>query len=385
MLKKIGEFFDVILNPVQSVPVGSYQLQGNREGQLPYRLNLRVEPDGTGILIIDASTVLHLNRTAADYAYHLVQHTPPEETARLIAERYNVSLEQAQQDFTDFSERINTLVHTTDLDPVTYLDMERVEPYSRKLRAPYRLDCALTYQVSGNASQDAAPSERVSHELSTLEWCTILEKASSIGIPHVVFTGGEPTLRADLPDLIAKTEELGIVSGLLTDGLRFIDPTYVKTVLTSGLDHIMLLCDPDDARFWVALHNLIADDIAVTVHFTLTAHNQEQASAVLQKLANGDVRSLSLSAADPALEDALFVLQDIAQHIGFSLVWDLPVPYSNCNPIALEIKNGPRTSQRGSRAWLYVEPDGDVLPDQGVNRVLGNMLNDPWSSIWKKR
>ncbi|NMB62416.1 MAG: hypothetical protein GYA18_08770, partial [Chloroflexi bacterium] len=78
MLKKIGEFFDVILNPVQTVPVGSYQLQGDREGQLPYRLNLRVEPDGTGILIIDASTVLHLNRTATDYAYHLVQHTPPE-------------------------------------------------------------------------------------------------------------------------------------------------------------------------------------------------------------------------------------------------------------------------------------------------------------------
>ncbi len=129
----------------------------------------------------------------------------------------------------------------------------------------------------------------------------------------------------------------------------------------------------------------MAGDIAVTVHFTLTAQNQEQAASILQKLANGDVRSLSLSAADPALEDALFVLQDIAQHIGFSLVWDLPVPYSNCNPIALELKNSPLTSQKGSRTWLYVEPDGDVLPEQGVNRVLGNILNDPWYSIWKKR
>jgi len=32
---------------------------------------------------------------------------------------------------------------------------------------------------------------------------------------------------------------------------------------------------------------------------------------------------------------------------------------------------------------LYVEPDGDVLPAQGVNRVLGNILTDPWKKIWK--
>ncbi|MBE9474690.1 MAG: hypothetical protein IMY85_07340, partial [Chloroflexi bacterium] len=33
-------------------------------------------------------------------------------------------------------------------------------------------------------------------------------------------------------------------------------------------------------------------------------------------------------------------------------------------------------------AWLYVEPDGDVLPDQDINQVLGNLLNDPWETIW---
>ena len=34
------------------------------------------------------------------------------------------------------------------------------------------------------------------------------------------------------------------------------------------------------------------------------------------------------------------------------------------------------------KAWLYVEPDGDVLPAQGVSRVLGNFLTDPWEKIW---
>ncbi len=32
---------------------------------------------------------------------------------------------------------------------------------------------------------------------------------------------------------------------------------------------------------------------------------------------------------------------------------------------------------------LYVEPDGDVLPAQGIaNQILGNLLRDPWEKIY---
>jgi MoaA/NifB/PqqE/SkfB family radical SAM enzyme len=40
--------------------------------------------------------------------------------------------------------------------------------------------------------------------------------------------------------------------------------------------------------------------------------------------------------------------------------------------------------QGGGRAWLYVEPDGDALPTQGVDRVLGNVLRDSWADIWAR-
>jgi MoaA/NifB/PqqE/SkfB family radical SAM enzyme len=66
-----------------------------------------------------------------------------------------------------------------------------------------------------------------------------------------------------------------------------------------------------------------------------------------------------------------------------SLVWDLPVPYSAQNPVALEVA-GPGLVEGAGRGWLYVEPDGDVLPAQGVNQVLGKILKDPWEKIWKK-
>jgi MoaA/NifB/PqqE/SkfB family radical SAM enzyme len=35
------------------------------------------------------------------------------------------------------------------------------------------------------------------------------------------------------------------------------------------------------------------------------------------------------------------------------------------------------------RAWLYIEPDGDVLPAKGSDQILGNILKDSWDRIWK--
>ena len=53
-----------------------------------------------------------------------------------------------------------------------------------------------------------APTKRVDRELTTNEWQTIMDKAWAVGIPHLTFTGGEPTLRDDLPALIAHAEKL---------------------------------------------------------------------------------------------------------------------------------------------------------------------------------
>jgi MoaA/NifB/PqqE/SkfB family radical SAM enzyme len=61
------------------------------------------------------------------------------------------------------------------------------------------------------------------------------------------------------------------------------------------------------------------------------------------------------------------------------LVWDLPGPYSNRNPISLELES---QHKGDGRAWLYIEPDADVLPAQGIDTILGNILLDPWAQIW---
>lgn len=386
MFKKIENLFDELFDAAKPLPSGIYQYQSPAGVEPPYKWHLRIDADGSGLLVINASTVLHLNQTAAEYAYHTIFGKNPQEIASLVAERYDVTPDQAASDLQEFMDKVNTLVSTEDLDPVTYLDMERVAPYSGKMSAPYRLDCALTYRLSPGAAGDAAPTERVARELSTEEWKTVLDKAWGAGIPHIIFTGGEPTLREDLPELIAYTEKTGLVSGLLTDGLKFVDKKYLILILQNGLDHIMLLADDGSRDFWKALKALIAVDIAVTVHATLTGENSKSFQKLLEKLSSEGVTTLSLSTADESLAGALESARQCAAGLGMRLVWDLPVPYSTFNPVALELRAGSDKAPEGAgTAWLYVEPDGDVLPAQGVNRVLGNLLVDPFARIWKRR
>jgi MoaA/NifB/PqqE/SkfB family radical SAM enzyme len=276
---------------------------------------------------------------------------------------------------------VEAVLHTTDLDPVTYLDFERRDPYSPEISAPYRLDCALTYRLPEGENIHYAPTERAKDELAAAEWKTILEKAWTAGIPHVVFTGGEPAMRDDLPELIAHAEKIGQVCGLLSGSIRIADAGYLKSLLDSGLDHLMFLLQPDNEKSWTAVRNAMQADLFTTVHLTLDRGLAAQAVEILEKLQQAGVKEISLSASDTAGAEALVALRDRAADLGLSLQWDLPVPYSAANPVAKEI--GAPSSGAG-KAWLYVEPDGDVLPEQGVNRVLGNFLRDPWESIWSR-
>jgi organic radical activating enzyme len=384
MKKRIDAFYDRIFKQVLPIPVGIYHFQTPPDSPKQYRLHLRLDECGEGILILNARTVLHLNQTATEYAYHIIKQTPPDQIASEMKRRYNVSKQKTQQDFADFYKQITTLVETPELDPDIYIDLSRIDPYSKDISAPYRLDCALTYKTSSQEGKNVAPSERVKRELTTDEWRTILGKAWQAGIPHVVFTGGEPTLRPDLLDLIAYAEQLGQVSGILTDGLRLAETKFLHQLLQSGLDHIMLLLDDNDERAWEAIRDVIAEDIHLTVHLTITKSNMKKAGEILDRLLKMDVKTLSLSISETSLKDEIKKTQQLAADKGLTLVWDLPVPYSGFHPIALELEEHEKPSQGAGKAWLYVEPDGDVLPEQGINKVLGNLLTDEWSSIWEK-
>lgn len=366
---------------VQPLPVGVYHKQDVQD-EKPYRVHLRLRPDGSGLFILNASTVLQLNATAAEYAYHFIRGTEPDEAVREIASRYRVSKDVARQDYQDFLERIQTLISTPDLDPISFLDFERAAPHSADLAAPLRLDCALTYRLRADSDAEYAPTKRVDRELTTGEWRTILDKAWQAGVPHVTFTGGEATLRDDLPELIAHAEKNGQVCGLLTDGLRLLEDDYLHLLLQTGLDHLLFLLQPENENSWLALEKAMAEDIFVTVHLTLNPGNIDSAGEILERLAKLNVASLSLTASDASLRDRFDALRDKAAARGLTLKFDLPVPYSSSNPVVYEAAEY-TVPEGAGKAWLYVEPDGDVLPSQGSSaNILGNLLRDEWKAVY---
>jgi len=373
--------FRRLFKAVHPIPEGMYHYQAPLDDSRNYRLHLRVDTGGNGILIINASTILHLNQTATEYAYYLIQNEPVDEVVKKMATRYQVDPQNARNDYLDLTERIQLLINTPDLDPVTFLDFELQQPFSGGLSAPYRVDCALTYQLPSDTPIEDAPIERVARELNTDEWMKILDKTWEAGIPHVVFTGGEATLRNDLPDLIAYAEKNGQISGLLTDGFKLVDKIYLQKLLGTGLDHIMILLQPDRESSWKAVENTMVEDLSVAVHLTITHANQSQASTILEKLSNIGVKQISLSIEDNTLSASLQAAREKAASLHLDLVWNLPVPYSSMHPVALEMGDG--FIEGAGAAWLYIEPDGDVCAAQGAPKVLGNLLHDPWESIWK--
>jgi hypothetical protein len=367
---------------VKPLPEGTHHMQGMLEDEKPYRLHLRLRKDGSGTLVVNASTILHLNATAAEYAYHFIKGTPAAEAAREISARYRISKGIAQEDYQDFVGRIRALLETPDLDPVSFLDFERVAPHSGDLTAPLRLDCALTYRLPAETDAEYAPAKRVERELTTEEWAQILDIAWGEGVPHVTFTGGEATLREDLPDLIAHAEKNGQVCGLLTDGLKLADKSYLHTLLNTGLDHLLFLLQPEKQASWKALETIMPEDLFTTVHITVTEKTLATMDETLQKLAGLGATSLSLSLADLAIHASLDEVRDKAANLGLQLAFDLPVPYSMDNPVTLETAQDDVPPGAG-KSWLYVEPDGDVLPAQGMaGQVLGNLLRDPWNKIY---
>jgi MoaA/NifB/PqqE/SkfB family radical SAM enzyme len=184
--------------------------------------------------------------------------------------------------------------------------------------------------------------------------------------------------------LIAHAEKNGQVCGLLSDGLRFSDPEYLELLLQTGLDHVLFLLQPENDKSWKALEKVMAADIFVTVHMTLNEENIQNAEEVLERLAKVEVKSLSLTSSADSLRDRYDALRDKAAALGLTLKFDLPVPYSASNPVVYEAQEGTIPEGAG-KAWLYVEPDGDVLPSQGQSeKVLGNLLRDDWTKIRMK-
>ena len=304
---------------------------------------------------------------------------------------------------------MSTLAQTEEVCPVSFLNVKQVEPFTQPLSAPLRMDLALTFQCQNNCVHCYAGGPHATSELTTQQWKEVIKKLQQIGVFIVTFTGGEPTLREDLPELLKYAQDTGIVTGLITNGRRLKDKKYVESLENAGLDFVQITLESHkDAVHdkitgvkgsWketvTGIKNAVKTQIYVTTNTTLNKYNatdfldtidfiKKQGVAVFgcnSLIYSGKAVKISneFALSIETLKELLPKIKEKANHIGLKFLWYTPTQYCHLDPVKLGL--GVKSCTAAS-VNMCVGPNGDVYPCQSYFESLGNILKDDWRRIW---
>jgi radical SAM protein with 4Fe4S-binding SPASM domain len=360
-------------------------------------------------MVINGNNVLHLNNSATSFAYFFMQGLPENEVIDKICSLYKVKPEQAKKDYEKLVYTISTLAQTQKIDPVTFLEIEKEEPFSYEYSAPLRMDMALTFRCQNNCVHCYAGGPHKVPELTTAEWKTVIDKLNEVGVFILTFTGGEPTLRDDLSELLQYAQTKGIVTGLITNGRKLKDKEYVALLEKSGLDFVQITLESYKPTVhdvmtgamgsWketvVGIKNAVKSKIYVSTNTTLSKQNAGHFLTTIDYIHEFGVNafgcnSLIYSGKAPKasnefalttgeLKELLPQVRDKAQMLGLKFLWYTPTQYCEFDPVQLGLG---LKSCTAAMINACVGPNGDVYPCQSYFESLGNIITESWEKIW---
>jgi radical SAM protein with 4Fe4S-binding SPASM domain len=390
------------------IPQGRYTYRG-KEDFTGLALQLRVEPDGQGLLVINANTVLYLNETATAHAFFFMQGMTTDEAAKKIRRMYRVNKKTARNDHERLIYTVTTLAQTEEVCPISFLNVQRVEPFTQEFSAPLRVDLALTFRCQNNCVHCYAGGPHETSELTTEQWKEVIDLLHQIGVFILTFTGGEPTLREDLPELLLHAQNKGLVTGLITNGRKLKDRTYVETLEKTGLDFIQVTLESHKPKIhdlitatkgsWketvAGIKNIIPTQIYATTNTTLSKYNASnflETIDFLKRLGvaafgcnsliySGKANAVSEEFALPleTLTELLPKVHDKANQLGLKFLWYTPTQYCRFDPVKLGLGVKSCTA---AKINMCIGPNGDVYPCQSYFESLGNIFKDNWKKIW---
>ncbi len=371
------------------------------------QIHLRVEPDGHGLLLINANRAIHLNPTATLMTWLFLEEVPQKTVINTLRKHYHVDSRTARNDYQSVRNQIEQLIHPDGACPIHDLELELLPPFSEIPSAPYRMDLALTYRCNANCSHCYNSRSRNYPEISTDQWQMVIDKLWLIGVPHICFTGGESTLRNDLPKLIDHAKSTGQIAGLLTNGIRLSDPNYLMSLVDAGLDHVQITLESHIATIhdqmvgvsgaWEktvqGIRNCLENEIFVMTNTTLLASNVSNIGETIDFLAkigvptvgcnaliySGKGRTVGTGIQEHELGPVLETVRQRTTSNGQRLIWYTPTQYCHFDPVQMQL------GVKGCSAARYnmcIEPNGDVIPCQSFYQTVGNILQDPWDEIW---
>jgi pyrroloquinoline quinone biosynthesis protein E len=110
--------------------------------------------------------------------------------------------------------------------------------------APEGLLAELTHRCPFQCPSCSNPLEldRASGEMSTDEWLSVFDQAAAMGVLQVHLSGGEPSARKDLEQIVERCAKLGLYSNLITAGAPLTQARLAK-LAELGLDHVQISID----------------------------------------------------------------------------------------------------------------------------------------------
>jgi len=120
-------------------------------------------------------------------------------------------------------------------------------PGKEKLQIPYAVLCELTHRCPLSCPYCSNPVEleMKSKEIDTEIWKRALSEAVKIGILQAHFSGGEPTARKDLEEIVQHASSIGLYTNLITSGV-LINENRLKKLYDCGLDHVQVSIQDTD-------------------------------------------------------------------------------------------------------------------------------------------
>ncbi len=298
-------------------------------------------------------------------------------------------------------------------EPIEYVPLGEYAPY---MRAPHRMDLMVSAMATDgkwNCNQKcvhcyAAGQEQAEEaELSTDEWKRIIDKCRSVGITQVTFTGGEPTMRDDLFELVDHAR--WFVTRLNTNGIR-LTREYCDRLRAVSLDSVQITfysCDETVHNALVGAHrfadtvagieNALAAGLNMSVNTPLCTANRDYVKT-LEYLHSKGVTYVTCSglittgnAATPESANLQLTADELKQVLReateYCYAHDMEISFTSpgwvepgfCHTLDL---NEPSCGACLSN--MAVTPGGNVVPCQSwlSTDVLGSMLSDEWESIW---
>ncbi len=374
--------------PPKPVASGLYHYQRESDGTYT-RFHLRVEPDGQGMLLANATAAARLSPTGVIMAYELLNGRSPETVLKDIKKGYRgADSDTIQADVARVSGLINTLAAPGDNYPIINFDEIQIDVFQSQLMAPLEADIPL-----------AEPEKLV----------PVLDKLWDIGIPHVTFLIPQNPNAKHLVRAVERAEDLGLIAGVRGRATDLMQGTLIQDLAMAGVDHVTVLYassespihdalvgEGDHALMNVLYQAIQENEISAVAEIPLVENTFDSLRSTIDQLIEAGVRNFSFFAvvvpdemADEERDRALTAqampqtadwVEEIAEETDVRFLWQPPIQRDPRVSLAEQVRQGPRCT---GDAAVRVEPNGDVIPPRGVYQVAGNVLKTEWQTIWQ--